>query len=71
MINAGYLQNSFIPEVFAEKILNDERQNVLRILTSKNPVINYSPIQGKVTICPNNLEEEKYYRHIFEILNIK
>ena len=71
MLNAGYLQASSIPDAFVKKILNDERQNVLRILTSKEPVINCSPIEGKVTICPNSLEEEKYYRQIFELLGIK
>lgn len=71
MLNAGYLQSSSIPDAFAKKIVNDERQNVLRILTSKEPVIECSPVEGKVTICPNSLEEEKFYRHIFELLNIK
>lgn len=71
MLNAGYLKASSIPDAFVKKILNDERQNVLRILTSKEPVINCFPIEGRVTICPNNLEEEKYYRQIFELLGIR
>lgn len=70
MLNGGYISQSEIPAAFARKIFQDQKSNLLRILTAKHPVINPFPIAGKVTICPSSVAEESLYKEIFEILGI-
>jgi hypothetical protein len=70
MTGAGYVSTSGIADFFLEQIQNDERNNIIRILTSKNPIISTKVDQARVTICPRSKEEEEVYRKIFEILGI-
>jgi hypothetical protein len=70
MTEAGYVSASGIADFFLKQIQNDERNNIVRILTSKNPIISTNLNQGAVTIFPRSKEEEKVYRKVFEILGI-
>ncbi len=66
----GYIENSGLAEMFLHYVQDDEKNNLLRILTAKSPVLAHESLPGKVTIIPINPEEEKLYRSVFEILGI-
>lgn len=70
MLGIGYLKESNEYKKLLETINLDVISNILRILTSKNPVISEKQISGKVTIIPENKMEQKLYQYIFELLNL-
>ncbi len=70
MLNTWYIKESEISTCFINVIQSDLNTNILRILTSKNPIISPVPINGRVTISPRSQGEDKLYRSLFEILQI-
>lgn len=71
MIESWNKNNEAARSLFIEKIKNDKNLNILRILTSKSPVINCKPIGGKVTIIPSCKEEETIYKDLMDSLSLK
>lgn len=70
MLGIGYLKESNEYKQLLNSINNDVVSNILRILTSKNPIISKTQIANKVTIIPSDEFEEKLYQYIFELLNL-
>lgn len=70
MLSKGYLDLSGIKESMISEIQSDQKANILRILTAKEPIISIKQVKGKVTIVPKGTEDEKLYQSIFEILSI-
>lgn len=70
MLDTWYIKESEISSRFVQTIQSDVNTNLLRILTSKSPVLSPTPIEGRVTICPRSKSEDKLYRAIFEMLQI-
>lgn len=70
MLNTWYIKETEISSYFVQSVQTDVNSNVLRILTSKSPVLSPVPLKGKVSIVPKSKEEDKLYRSIFEILSI-
>lgn len=70
MTGRGYLSGSGLEATYLTQIQNDEKSNLIRILTSHHPVIQNQPQDGKVTICPRSSTEEKIYRNVFALLGI-
>ncbi len=70
MLGLGYLKESNEYKQLLNSINNDVVSNILRILTSKNPIISKTQIANKVTIIPSDAFEEKLYQYIFELLDL-
>ena len=70
MLGQGYIDGGGIKKLFVDYVKADQKSNILRILTSKYPIISNSPIRGKVTIVPKSAEENKLYKTIFEIIGL-
>jgi hypothetical protein len=70
MTGQGYLETSGLEEMYLSQVQNDEKNNIVRILTSHHPVINALPQAGKVTICPRSAIEAQIYQNIFSLLGI-
>lgn len=70
MLSKGYVETSGIINSFIEKLQEDQCSNLMRILTSKNPVITNHMEEGKVCIVPKDPNEEKIYKKAFEILGL-
>lgn len=70
MLSKGYLETSGIINSFIEKLQEDQCSNLMRILTSKNPIITDHIIEGQICIIPKSLNEEKIYKKAFEILGL-
>lgn len=70
MTGQGYLDASGLEEMYVTQIQQDEKSNIVRILTAHHPVLGQRPQQGKVTICPRSINEEKIYRNLFSLLGI-
>lgn len=70
MLGQGYIDGGGIKKLFADYLKANQKSNILRILTSKNPIISNAPISGKVTIVPKSAEENKLYKTIFEIVGL-
>lgn len=69
MLESGYIEQSGVNDAVNERIKEDQKANILRILTSKTPIVSYKPIPGKVTIMPSNSTEEKIYNDLIESLH--
>lgn len=69
MLGIGYLKDSQEYKTMINLIKNDEYSNILRILTSKQPIISNIYERGKVTIIYKNEEERKLYEYILNIIN--
>jgi hypothetical protein len=70
MLGKGYTKGSGIERKYVERIREDERNDFLRILTSKNPVVSDEDIPGKVVIKPKSKEEEEVYQKLFSVIGI-
>jgi hypothetical protein len=70
MTNRGYAEGSGLEEMYLSQIQNDEKSNIVRILTSHHPSLSHHPQKGRVTICPRSAIEEKIYKEVFALLGI-
>lgn len=71
LLGNGYLKNSGYSNLIIDAIKNDQISNLLRILTSKNPIISNKNENGFVTIIPRTEEEKRLYEYVFNLLNLK
>lgn len=71
ILGNGYLKNSGYAEIIVDNLKNDQISNLLRILTSKKPIISDKNHDGMVTIIPRTDEEKRLYEYIFGLLDIK
>ena len=69
MLSKGYLETSGILECYIKKIQEDQCANLMKILTTEDPLITYEPVLGRVCVIPKSEEEEKIYRSALEILS--
>lgn len=69
MMDAWYIDKGEIKNLFVEQIKNDIHSNLLRLLTSKDPIIGPKPVEGKVTIVPRSKEEESFYKLVLDQIN--
>lgn len=69
MLSKGYVECSGILENYIKRIQEDQCSNLMRILTSRNPIISPESIPGKVCIIPKSEEEERIYKAAIDILN--
>lgn len=69
ILGIGYLKDSQEYKTMINLIKNDEYSNILRILTSKQPIIADAYERGKVTIVYKNENERKLYEYILDLIN--
>lgn len=70
MSNHGYSRGSGLEEMYLSQMQNDEKSNIVRILTSHHPELVSHPQKGKVCICPRSADEEGIYKNVFSLLGI-
>ncbi len=69
ILGIGYLKESLEYKTMINLVKNDEYSNILRLLTSKNPVISETYERGKVSIVYKNDGEEKLYNYVLNLIN--
>lgn len=70
MLGNGYIKESYEASVLKNLIKYDQISSIIRILTSKNPIISDKYVENRVTIIPRTEDELKIYRYVFDLLEL-
>lgn len=71
MLSKGFIETSGIVDMYIKKLKEDQCANLMRILTSKHPIVTATPIPNKVCIIPKSKEDEELYNAALDILKEK
>lgn len=59
MLSKGFIENSGIVNSYIQKIQEDQCANLMRILTTRNPIITNEFFPGKICIIPNQKRKKR------------